>query len=182
MTVRVASSERDVCAIQSLRHRLLGSFAGTVAGFREDRHRLVEPEDVDGIHVAAFDHRNEAVMAVRLDALADRRSYLSELTRRELGSVGVNIGDGGTRSISDRLHVTPGIGGHLIIRMLAKMMEQARQRGWVGDLCRCDPEHFEIRRNLGYRSLGVFASSEDGRYPTSELMYLHLPRSLRGMG
>ena len=181
-TVREASSPGDLRAVQELRHRLLGSFAGVVAGFEERRGGLVEAADAESTHLAVFDHRDRAIVAVRLDEVRGSIEHHRSLPMAEMANVGVDLSDGRRRSISDRLHVTPGVDVHLVIRLLAAMMEEARRRGWAGDLCHCDPEHFEIRRTLGYRTLGVFAPGVDGRYPTRELMYLEFPRSRAGMG
>lgn len=178
--VRIAASTADLSAIQRLRHRLLGSFDGAIAGFEEDRDRLIEPADDTGTHLAAFDHGGRAVVAVRLDDVSMSSSGIRSGALGELTHLGIDLADGRGRSFSDRLHVSPGVDGHLVIRLLAAMMQEARSRGWIGDLCRCDPEHFEIRRTLGYRSLGVFASGVDERYPTQELMYLDFPRSRVG--
>ena len=183
-TVRLVQTTADVHSIQRLRHALLGSFAGAIAGFQEQSDRLIEKSDLTGTHVGAFDHDGRTLMAVRLDECDVSRSAspIPISVRRELVMAGVDLDDGRTRCLSDRLHVTSGAGGHLTIRLLAKMLEIARGRGWVGDLCHCDPEHFEIRRTLGYRPLGVFAASLDGRSPMRELMYLPFPDSKRRMG
>ncbi|MEE2894480.1 MAG: hypothetical protein VX726_01945 [Planctomycetota bacterium] len=148
LAVRLAEGRVERDAVFRFRHRVLARDDPRRRGFTASGRRLVEPADLDGTFLAAFDGAGEVHAVVRIEPLASacaRRGY-----RWKQAAAGRAVFLEAT-SYSSRLLVDPAHGGHLAVRMLASLVHHCSRLGFTRDVCASDRFDGCLRTRLGYR-------------------------------